>query len=68
MTNTPAIWSIVSGKGGVGKTMLTMALASELARTRRVLLAISISLIRGLTGLLSDTEEYNKTVCAHSNA
>jgi cellulose biosynthesis protein BcsQ len=47
------ILAIVSGKGGVGKTMLTMALANELARDRKTLLVDLDFFNRGLAGLFA---------------
>lgn len=48
----PLILAVVSGKGGVGKTMLAVAIAKELSRTRRTLLVDLDFFNRGLTGLL----------------
>jgi len=49
----PKIIAIVSGKGGVGKTMLAVAMANELARSRRTLLLDLDFFNRGLTGLFA---------------
>jgi cellulose biosynthesis protein BcsQ len=46
----------VSGKGGVGKTMLAAAAAAELSRARPTLLLDLDFFNRGLTGLLSSGE------------
>lgn len=45
--------AVVSGKGGVGKTMLSVAIACEIARSRRTLLIDLDFFNRGLTGLFS---------------
>lgn len=47
------IISIVSGKGGVGKTMLAVAIANELSRSKRTLLFDLDFFNRGLTGLFA---------------
>jgi cellulose biosynthesis protein BcsQ len=47
------IISIVSGKGGVGKTMLAVAIANELSRSKRTLLLDLDLFNRGLTGLFA---------------
>jgi cellulose biosynthesis protein BcsQ len=49
----PQIISIVSGKGGVGKTMLSVAIANELSRSKRTLLIDLDFFNRGLTGLFA---------------
>ena len=46
------ILSVVSGKGGVGKTMLSVAIANELAKEKRTLLIDLDFFNRGLTGLM----------------
>jgi cellulose biosynthesis protein BcsQ len=51
-TESPLTISVVSGKGGVGKTMLTMAIARELSVKNRTLLFDLDFFNRGLTGLL----------------
>ena len=58
----PYILAVVSGKGGVGKTMLSVAIASELSRGVRTLLIDLDFFNRGLTGLLAPIEE-SKVVC-----
>jgi len=52
MDNT-LILAVVSGKGGVGKTMLSVAMANELVRTNKTLLMDLDFFNRGLTGLFS---------------
>src|SRR4030081_769144 len=49
----PQIISVVSGKGGVGKTMLSVAIANELSRSKRTLLIDLDFFNRGLTGLFA---------------
>jgi cellulose biosynthesis protein BcsQ len=51
--------AVVSGKGGVGKTMLSVAIANEMARGHRTLLLDLDFFNRGLTGLFA-------TAVAHS--
>src|SRR5215831_4879126 len=46
------IISVVSGKGGVGKTMLSVSLARELSTNTRTLLLDLDFFNRGLTGLM----------------
>lgn len=48
----PHIIAVVSGKGGVGKTMLAVAVANELARNTRTLIIDLDFFNRGLTGLM----------------
>jgi cellulose biosynthesis protein BcsQ len=50
---TPLVIAVASGKGGVGKTMLSVAIANEMARARRTLLLDLDFFNRGLTGLFS---------------
>jgi cellulose biosynthesis protein BcsQ len=45
--------AVVSGKGGVGKTMLAVAVATEMARGRKTLLIDLDFFNRGLTGLFA---------------
>ena len=52
----PQIISIVSGKGGVGKTMLSVAIANELARSEKTLLLDLDFFNRGLTGLFASSK------------
>jgi cellulose biosynthesis protein BcsQ len=52
----PQIISIVSGKGGVGKTMLSVAIANELARSKKTLLLDLDFFNRGLTGLFASAK------------
>jgi len=54
--NKPSIISVVSGKGGVGKTMLSVAIANELAAGRRTLLLDLDFFNRGLTGLFASSK------------
>jgi cellulose biosynthesis protein BcsQ len=49
----PLIIAVVSGKGGVGKTMLSVAIANELAQGRKTLLLDLDFFNRGLTGLFA---------------
>jgi cellulose biosynthesis protein BcsQ len=51
--SSPQIISIVSGKGGVGKTMISVAIANELSRSKRTLLLDLDFFNRGLTGLFA---------------
>lgn len=48
----PLIFAVASGKGGVGKTMLSAAIARELAESKPVLVLDLDFFNRGLTGLL----------------
>ena len=48
----PVVVAFVSGKGGVGKTMLSVAFAKELSRANKTLLVDLDFFNRGLTGLL----------------
>lgn len=57
MNNKPIVISFVSGKGGVGKTMLAVAAARELSLNCRVLLIDLDFFNRGLTGLLGEGKE-----------
>lgn len=50
----PLIISFVSGKGGVGKTMLAVACAKELSLNNRTLIIDLDFFNRGLTGLLGE--------------
>jgi len=49
---SPLVIALVSGKGGVGKTMLSVAVAKELAISNRTLIIDLDFFNRGLTGLL----------------
>ena len=49
----PLVIAVVSGKGGVGKTMLAVAIATEMARGCKTLLIDLDFFNRGLTGLFS---------------
>ena len=49
----PLLLAVVSGKGGVGKTMLAVAIANEMAQGRRTLLVDLDFFNRGLTGLFA---------------
>jgi len=51
-TSRPLVLAFLSGKGGVGKTMLAVAAARELARGQRTLLIDLDFFNRGLTGLM----------------
>lgn len=51
-TNPPLVFAFVSGKGGVGKTMLAVAFAKELSLTNRTLIIDLDFFNRGLTGLM----------------
>jgi cellulose biosynthesis protein BcsQ len=53
----PLVIAIVSGKGGVGKTMLAVAIAGELAKGTRTLLIDLDFFNRGLTGLFASEME-----------
>ena len=52
----PTILAFVSGKGGVGKTMVAAAFARELAASSPTLLIDLDAFNRGLTGLMRDGE------------
>lgn len=52
----PLIVSFVSGKGGVGKTMLAVAFAKEMSLANRTLILDLDFFNRGLTGLMGDGE------------
>jgi MinD-like ATPase involved in chromosome partitioning or flagellar assembly len=58
----PVTIAIVSGKGGVGKTMLAVAFAREMSRSNRTLLVDLDFFNRGLTGLLQRGKRVN-TIC-----
>ena len=58
-TTAPLILAITSGKGGVGKTMLTVACAHELSRVRRTLLVDLDFFNRGLSGLFRERPAAN---------
>ena len=60
MSNDKLVVAFISGKGGVGKTMLAVAFAAELAGKNRVLLIDLDFFNRGLTGLMGT----GKQVCA----
>jgi cellulose biosynthesis protein BcsQ len=51
--SAPLLIAVVSGKGGVGKTMLSVAVANEMARGCRTLLIDLDFFNRGLTGLFA---------------
>lgn len=53
---SPVVIALVSGKGGVGKTMLSVAIAKELALSNRTLIIDLDFFNRGLTGLMEDQE------------
>lgn len=53
MLDDPLILTVVSGKGGVGKTMLSVALANELSKARPTLLVDLDFFNRGVTGLMA---------------
>jgi MinD-like ATPase involved in chromosome partitioning or flagellar assembly len=53
-TKSPLVFAFVSGKGGVGKTMLAVAFAKELSLTNRTLIIDLDFFNRGLTGLMGD--------------
>ena len=52
----PLVIALVSGKGGVGKTMLSVAVARELSLSNRTLLIDLDFFNRGLTGLMGNGE------------
>ena len=55
----PPILCVASGKGGVGKTSISLCVASEIAETTRVLLIDLDYFNRGATGLLrEDTQPF----------
>jgi len=56
------IISVVSGKGGVGKTMVSVAFANELARTIRTLLFDLDFFNRGLTGLFRSSKDVSRQI------
>ena len=53
----PLVVAFMSGKGGVGKTMLAAAFAYEAARAKKTLLLDLDFFNRGLTGLLQHGEQ-----------
>jgi len=53
----PLVVSFVSGKGGVGKTMLAVAFARQLSKKGKTLLLDLDYFNRGLTGLLREGRE-----------
>jgi cellulose biosynthesis protein BcsQ len=53
MLDDPLILTVVSGKGGVGKTMLSVAVANELSKARPTLLVDLDFFNRGITGLMA---------------
>ncbi len=53
----PVVVTFVSGKGGVGKTMLAVAFARELSRSTKTLIVDLDFFNRGLTGLLMNGRE-----------
>jgi cellulose biosynthesis protein BcsQ len=57
---TPLIIAVASGKGGVGKTMLTVACAHELSLAKRTLLVDLDFFNRGLSGLLREGKEVGR--------
>jgi cellulose biosynthesis protein BcsQ len=57
----PQIIAVVSGKGGVGKTMLSVAIANELARAKKTLLLDLDFFNRGLTGLFASSKMKSRT-------
>jgi MinD-like ATPase involved in chromosome partitioning or flagellar assembly len=60
--SAPLTVAIASGKGGVGKTMLAVALAREVSRSTRTLLVDLDFFNRGLTGLLQSGTKV-QTIC-----
>jgi len=62
MSDDPLIIAVVSGKGGVGKTMLSVAIANELAKARPTLLIDLDFFNRGVTGLMA-TLRHGHTGC-----
>jgi len=62
----PHIIAVVSGRGGVGKTMLAVALAAELARGRKTLLFNLDFFNRGLTGLFASISEHSRKIAVPS--
>lgn len=58
-TTNPVVVSFISGKGGVGKTMLATAFARELSKGSRTLMIDFDFFNRGLTGLLPPGKSFN---------
>jgi cellulose biosynthesis protein BcsQ len=58
----PKIITIVSGKGGVGKTMLAVAIATEISRKKRTLLIDFDFFNRGLTGLFASSTARSRQI------
>lgn len=58
--NPPIVLSFVSGKGGVGKTMLAVAAANELSHARATLILDLDFFNRGLSGMFIQGENLHK--------
>ena len=56
----PHVIAVVSGKGGVGKTMLSVAIANELALSEKTILIDLDFFNRGLTGLLASKQSQSR--------
>ena len=59
-SNSPLILSFVSGKGGVGKTMLAVSAANELAQLHRTLIIDLDFFNRGLSGMFIRSAAYKE--------
>ena len=62
-TAAPLVVSFVSGKGGVGKTMLAVAFAKEMSLANPTLVIDLDFFNRGLTGLMGDGELIAHVLC-----
>jgi len=58
----PKIIAVVSGKGGVGKTMLAVAIANEVSASNKTLMIDFDFFNRGLTGLFASTVARGKKI------